>query len=223
MPVRNKLLWVIAGVAAGLTLGQGGAAARCTSTETCLRVIQQAQQDMRTMAAAFVQVKHVSLLDEPLVSSGRFMFKRPDRILLTLQEPQPLTVTIKGRDVHIPNLPERDRQGLGMAPMAAMFTQLSAIFTGAMQALEQGFEVSAAEDGAAIQVNLVPRQESWKRMFHSIQLRFAGPGLLAQKIRLDDALGDSLEITLSDVRRNVDIPDAMFDIGTPRAESSGQK
>ena len=175
------------------------------------------------MTAAFVQVKHVSLLDEPLVSSGRFIFRRPDRILLKIEQPQPLTVTITGRDVHIPNLPERERQALGMAPMAAMFTQLSAIFTGSMQALEQGFEVAAAEDDSAIQVNLVPRQESWKRMFRSIQLRFAGPELFVQKIRLDDALGDSLEITLSDVQQNIDIPDAMFDIATPQAEGSEHK
>jgi outer membrane lipoprotein-sorting protein len=221
--VRSNLLCVIAGLAAGLTFGQARAVRRCTSTEACLLVIQQAQRDMRTMTAAYVQVKHVSLLDEPLVSSGRFIFKRPDRILLKMEQPQPLTVTITGREVHIPNLPARERQALGMAPMAAMFTQLSAVFTGSMRALEQGFEVAAVEDDSAIQVTLVPRQESWKRMFRSIQLRFAGPQLFVQKIRLDDALGDNLEITLSDVRYDIDIPDAAFDVAAPPAEGSEHK
>ncbi|MGD0948105.1 MAG: outer membrane lipoprotein carrier protein LolA [Candidatus Binatia bacterium] len=221
--MRSKLLCVIAGLAAGLTLGQASAVRRCTSTEACLRLIQQAQPDMRTMTAAYIQVKHVSLLDEPLVSSGRFIFKRPDRILLKMEQPQPLTVTITGREVHIPNLPERERQALGMAPIAAMFTQLSAVFTGSMQALEQGFEAAAVEDDSAIYVTLVPRQESWKRMFRSIQLRFAGPQLFVQKIRLDDALGDNLEITLSDVHYNIDIPDATFDVAAPQAERSEHK
>jgi outer membrane lipoprotein-sorting protein len=221
--VRSKLLCVIVGLAAGLTLAQARAARRCTSTEACLRVIQQAQPDMRTMTAAFVQVKHVGLLDEPLVSSGRFVFKRPDNILLKMEQPQLLSVTITGREVHIPNLPERERRGLGMAPMASMFTQLNVVFTGSMQALEQGFEVAAVEDDAAIQVTLVPRQESWKRMFRSIQLRFAGPQLLVHNIRLDDALGDNLEITLSDVHYNVDIPDTTFDAATPRADDSEHK
>jgi outer membrane lipoprotein-sorting protein len=221
--VRSKLLCVVAGLAAGLTLGPARAVGRCASTEACLQVIQQTQPDIRTMTAAFVQVKHVSLLDEPLVSSGRFAFKRPDRILLKMEQPQPLTVTIAGREVHIPNLPKRERQALGMAPMASMFTQLGAVFTGSMQALEQGFEVAAVEEDSAIQVALVPRQERWKRMFRSIQLRFTGPQLLVQKIRLDEALGDNLEITLSDVRYNVDIPDATFAVATPQAEGSGHE
>ena len=221
--MRDKLFCVLASLAVGLFSGQARGVARCASTEACLRLIQQAQQDTRTMAAEFVQVKHVSLLDEPLVSTGRVIFRRPDRMLLKIEQPQPLTVTIQGRDVQIPNLPERERQALGMAPMAAMFTQLNAIFTGSMQALEQEFEVVAAEEDLAIQVDLVPRQAAWKRMFRSIHLRFAGPELAAQKIRLDDALGDSLEITLRDVQRNIDIPDSMFDLATPRADTSGQK
>jgi outer membrane lipoprotein-sorting protein len=221
--MRDKLIGAVVGVAAGLLLGAAPAVTRCTTTKACLQVIQEAQQDVHTLAAEFVQVKHVSLLDEPLVSSGRFIFKMPDRILLRIEQPQPLTVTIQGRDVHIPNLPERERQALGMVPMTAMFTQLSAIFSGSLQAVEQGFEVSAAQEDTAIQVDLVPRQEAWKRVFRAIHLRFAEPGLFAQQIRLDDALGDSLEITLRDVQRNIDIPDSMFDVATPPAEGSDRK
>src|SRR5262245_636016 len=103
---------------------QGVAIAACMSTEDCLRVIEQAQHGTQTVSAEFVQVKHVTLLDEPLVSTGRFVFKRPDRVLLRVETPQAATVAINGRDVRIPNLPERDRQALAMTPVAAMFTQL---------------------------------------------------------------------------------------------------
>jgi len=220
--VKSTLPCLIAALLA-LCVGRAHAIARCASTETCLRLIQQAQQDLRTMAADFVQVKHVSLLDEPLVSSGRFLFRMPDRILLKIEQPQPLTVTIRGHDIQIPNLPERERQALSMAPTAAMFTQLGAIFSGSIQALSQGFEVTAAEDDSAIQVHLVPRQEAWKRMLRSIHLRFAGPELLAEKIRLDDALGDSLEITLRNVQRNIDLSDSLFEIKTPHPDGSDRK
>lgn len=187
--------------------------AGCESTDACLRAIEKAQADTQTISGEFVQVKHLNLLDEPLVSTGRFVFKRPDRMLLSIEQPQRTKLVIKGQDVQIPNLPERERRALGMAQAAAMFTQLGAIFTGSTAVLREGFEVAASEEDATIKVKLVPRQAAWKQMFQSIDIRFGGPDLLAQQIRLEDALGDSLEVTLRNMRRNIDVPESTFDVG----------
>jgi outer membrane lipoprotein-sorting protein len=185
-------------------------APRCASTAACLQALEQAQRHTHSLSARFVQVKHVSLLDEPLVSSGRFFFKSPDRMLLRIEHPQPATVVIRGQDVEIPGLPEEARRALSAAPVAAMFTQLGAAFTGAGHALQSTFAVSAHAEGGEIHLHLQPRTDRWKEVFRSIDVRFAGPELLVQSIRLDDDLGDSLEITLRDVKRNVDVPDALF-------------
>ncbi|HUI25331.1 MAG TPA: outer membrane lipoprotein carrier protein LolA [Candidatus Kryptonia bacterium] len=187
-----------------LSLGRA-AAAPCTSTESCLRAIEAAQRETHGISAEFVQVKHLSLLDEPLTSTGHFTFTRPDHITLHIEQPQPATITINGQDVQIPNLPEHERQAMAMAPLAAMFTQLGAIFSGSTAALRDGFEVTAVpvEPGDdAIDVHLVPRAESWKRLFRTIDIRFAGKELLAHQIRLEDGFGDRLDITLQDVRRD---------------------
>lgn len=190
------------------------AAERCASTDACLRQIEAAQRDTQSIAADFEQVKHVSLLDKPLVSRGRFVFKRPDRMRLQIVEPQPATVIINGREMLIPNLSERERQAMAMAPVAGSFTQLGAIFTGSTRVLQEGFDVNASADGDAIAVKLVPRQERWARLFKTIAIRFGGPHLMAQTIRLDDPLGDYLEITLRNAERNGDVPDALFEKGT---------
>lgn len=219
--MAKRLFTAIAGALAWLALSADCACAHCTSSEACLQAVEHAQRDVRTVAADFTQVKHVTLMDEPLVSSGRVLFKRPDRILLKIEQPEPLTVAITGRSVHIPNVPDHDQQALGMAQLAAMFAPLSAIFTGSEQILKESFDVTAREDDqSAIQVDLLPRDASAKRMFRNIQLRFTGPELVAQTIRLDDGLGDNLEITLRDVQRNVDLPDALFSVSTPAASAT---
>jgi outer membrane lipoprotein-sorting protein len=193
-------------------VARGTAHAGCTSTDSCLHAIETAQRDTRTLAADFVQVKHVSLLNEPLESTGHLVFKRPDRILLRIDTPQAATIVVSGHEVRIPNLPERERQALALAPMVDMFTQLGAIFTGATDTLRQGFVATAREEGDAIRVELVPRQAAWKQRFRSIELRFAGAERVAQVIRLEDGLGDNLEITLHNVQRNGDVPDSTFDL-----------
>lgn len=201
---------LIAGVLVAWTSLAVPAYGACSSTDTCLQAIEAAQRDTRTITAEFTQIKRVSLLDEPLTSSGRMVFKRPDHVLLEIQQPQQTRVVIAGADIHIPNLPESERQGLSMAPMATMFTQLGAIFTGATSELRAGFEVTARAAGDGVDVHLVPRDAAWQRLFRTVDVRFAGPDLLVRSIGLADGLGDSLEITLRNVQRNTEVPDATF-------------
>ena len=194
-----------------LLLAARATPAICTSTEDCLHAIEAAQRDTRTVSAEFAQTKHLTLLDEPLVSTGRLLLKRPDRILLRIETPRPTTVLVRGHEVYIPDVPEHERQALALSPVATMFSELGAIFSGSVTALEKNFEVFATADPTGVRVHLVPRQESWKQMYRSIDIRFGGPQLVIQEIHLDDTLGDSLDITLQHVQRNIDIADAVFD------------
>jgi outer membrane lipoprotein-sorting protein len=187
------------------------AAARCASSDACLREIEAARRATQSISADFEQVKHVSLLDEPLVSRGRLTFKRPNRLRVEIASPQPATVVINDGRVFIPDLPEQQRQALTLAPAGDAFAHLGALFTGSTDVLQEAFETTAVADGDAIAVTLVPRHEPSRRMFKAIAVRFAFPDLMAQTIRLDDPFGDSLEITLRNVQRNDDVPDSLFE------------
>lgn len=197
---------------AAVLLGAAAAgAAVCSTTPSCLTAIEKSQRATTSMTATFVQVKHLELLDEPIESHGRMWFRRPDHMRLDIEQPVHSTILIDGRNVHIPGVSEKDQKAMSMAPVAAMFTQLGSIFTGDTAELNKGFEVTAAPSGDdAVEVTLVPRLSSWREIFRRMEITFGGPELMARKVRLDDALGDRLEVTLGDVQRNVDLPDALF-------------
>ena len=59
-------------------------------------------------------------------------------------------------------------------------------------------------------MTLTPTAADFQRLFRTIALRFAGPDTMVSSMRLDDALGDRLEVELRDVQRNVELPDALF-------------
>jgi outer membrane lipoprotein-sorting protein len=190
---------------------QATCAVRCDSTPSCLKAIEEAQRETRSITADFRQVKHLTLLDEPLVSNGRFLFAKPDRVRLDVVEPEPATIVIRGADIHIPGLPEKDRQALSASPMVAMLAQLGAVFSGSVEKLEESFEVAATAEGDGVRLVLVPRSAEWKKTFQRMQLDFAGADLVVREIRIEDALGDRLEITMDGVRRNVDLADDLFE------------
>jgi outer membrane lipoprotein-sorting protein len=191
-------------------LATAARATPCDSTAACLAVLEAAQASTQTVDARFVQTKHLSLLDEPLVSTGRFRFRRPDHVRLDVETPRPTTILIAGRAVTIPGLPASEQQALADSPMAAMFTELGALFAGNLERAPAHFTVEARSSGAAIDVVLTPTAPDYRRLFRTIALHFAGPETVIQSMRLDDALGDRLEVELRDLRRNVELPDAVF-------------
>lgn len=191
-------------------LSRAAAAAPCDSTAACLTVLAAAQASTRTVDARFVQTKYLSLLDEPLVSTGRFRFRRPDHVRLDVETPRPATILIAGRSLTIPGLTETERQAVAGSPMAAMFTELGALFAGTLDRAPAHFAIEARAVGDAIEVTLTPTAPDYQRLFRAIALRFAGPETTVQSMRLDEALGDRLEVELRDVRRNVELPDALF-------------
>jgi len=192
------------------------ALARCASTADCVSEIQAAYRDVATFRASVTQTKHVSLLDEPLVSTGHLAFKKPDRLLLEMDAPRPLKVIVNGTRIWIPGLDPEAEAALAAAP-TVMLSRLQAIFTGDLAALEQSFDVRAEEDDRGIAVTLQARDA---RMFNTVQtmeLRFARPDLLLHEIRIRNALGDALDIVLRDIQKNPVLSDSMFTIDDSRS------
>ncbi len=185
--------------------------ATCTGTDACLRAIEAAQQATRTLAARFEQTKHLSLMSEPLITRGRFAFKAPDQVLWQIDDPK-VTVRIDQHGVHLPDLPGAAAEAASLAPFAEMMRELSGLFRGSLAAVQKSFDVTATDEAAGVHVHLVPRSAQWQRMFRSIDLTFAAPDLLMHTIRVDESLGDSLEIVFSDVHRNDGIADAAIDV-----------
>lgn len=207
--------WRIGATAA--LLAASAAWAVCDSTDACLRLIENGQRSTRSLAARFEQTKHLSLLAEPLVSRGRFAFKRPDQILWQIDDP-PFTVRIDGQGIHLPDRAGARAEVAQLAPFSAILHELSGVFTGSLTSVRTSFDVQAQGDATAITVRLVPRDAQRQRMFRSVDVSFAPPDMVVKTMRLEEALGDSLEIVFSDVHRNDAVADAACKTDRPGHE-----
>jgi hypothetical protein len=204
--------WLIGLATALLATGAPRAWAACDDTDACLRAVERSQRSTRALSARFRQTKHLSLLAEPLVSTGRFAFRQPDQILWQLDEPR-LTVRIDRQGIHLPDLPDAAAEVAAVTPFSNVLRELSGVFTGSLSAVRTSFEVRAEGDATAIRVHLVPRSAQWQRMVRSIDVSFAQPDLVVQAMRLDESLGDHLEIVFSDIHRNDTVAEAAIGAG----------
>lgn len=179
----------------------------CADTESCLRLVEAQQRSTQVLSARIVQTKHLSLLTEPLVSRGRFAFKQPDLVVWQLDDP-PLTVRIDSSGLHLPGRPQAEKEVAALAPFNRVMGEFAGIFTGNLEKVRGAFAVQARGGDAEVQVEMVPQQETWRRMFQRIELTFVAPGYVIRSIRLQESLGDRLEIEFSDVHRNDAVAEA---------------
>ena len=190
-----------------LAIAWPAAAVVCDSTESCMRLIEAQQRSTRSLSAKIVQTKHLSLLDEPLINRGRFAFRAPDQVLWQLDDPA-LTVRVDSAGIHVPGRPDVEKEVAALGPLSRVMREFSGLFTGDVAAMGKAFGIRAHGTEDTIVIEMVPQEETWRRMFQKIELTFAAPSYTIRSIRLEESLGDRLEIAFSEVHRNDSVADA---------------
>lgn len=202
----------------GLCIARPSHAAPCASTDACLAQIEAAQHGTQSLRARFTQTKHMSLLNQPLVATGRFAYKRPDKVLWEIEQPEKATVIIADGKLHVPGMTDSDREALAAMPVASAMSHIGALFAGDVAALRETFDITAQQGDAGIAVQLAPRAAATQGMFNRIDLTFGGPALALRMIRLENKLGDRVEVDVHEVTVNPSLPDELFAVPTAAVE-----
>ncbi|MCK6553066.1 outer membrane lipoprotein carrier protein LolA [Candidatus Binatia bacterium] len=190
---------------------QSAAAVMCGDTAACLGLIESRQADTHALAARFEQTKYISLMTQPLHTRGQFAFKRPDTVVWQVDEPR-TTVRIDRAGLQVLNAAVSKADVDAIAPVGGLFRGIGGLFSGSLAEVQKDFSVEARADGDLLRVRLVPRRPEWKRVATVIDLAFTPPDYTIGTFRLEDPLGDRLEVRFFDVRRNDAVPAHLFDL-----------
>jgi len=183
-----------------LGLTQARVVSACGDSAECLREVEQAQQQVRSLSAHFVQTKTLTLLEEPIRATGIFAFQRPDRVLWKIDDP-PFELRVDGAQVQ---LPSADRHAMRSMPpgLESLLRGISAMFTGDIEAASRRFDIEASPRDEGIVVGMRPKEKADRQLIQNIRLTFVPPQLELRRIELEEAVGDRLEIVFRDTHRN---------------------
>jgi outer membrane lipoprotein-sorting protein len=173
------------------------AGAGCGSPQQCLSRMADAQRDVSRIRAQFRQTKQVALLAEPLVSTGRFSFERPDRVRWEMLTPEPLVVEIAGGALRAG--PPGAVTDVDAGPAVGLFRDLGGLFSGAADyAGEQRFALSSG--GSSWSFVLTPRDPSVARVIGAIDVTLDPATGGPRRVAISERSGDRTEIELFDVQ-----------------------
>ena len=141
-----------------------GEMATAQNLEEIIRDIDEKQRQIQTFSATFTQKKETSLATEPLLSSGRVHFKRPDRIHWSYLKPERAEVALEDRTfwVYLPDRSQAEKVSLSRkAGGVQTLEALTAIFKKTFNELTEGYTIysEGLEEERLYHFRLQPKEE----------------------------------------------------------------
>ena len=158
--------------------------------------LMQLLSGVQSSRVQFVETRHSAMLKQPLVLSGRLVYRRPDRLEKHVQAPFVETITIEGSRVTVARSGSEGDRVITLpagSTAQALIESLRATLAGDLPALERHFAVSVDGTRSAWSMSLTPRTA-----LPVVRVDFAGRDDRVQRIEVVESGGDRTVTTISD-------------------------
>jgi len=125
----------------------------------------------RSGQASFIERRHVAMLDQPLVSSGKLSFEAPDTFVRETLKPRHERIAVNGNTLTIQQSDRVRTLALDAAPEAGVIVEaIRGTLTGNRQALERRFTPNLSGNAELWLLELVPREASLRAQVLSVRV-----------------------------------------------------
>ncbi len=187
-----------------LTVACGWAFAQTPQEKEAFARIVSSTTGMKTMTADFVETKHLQMLEEDAVQSGRLWYKAPYSMRWEY-----------GKDfygVHSQRGAYMVRGGKRDGALTRGFSQTGKMVTGLISNLSDNlkeYKVTYVKEGKDLKVTAVPTSPRMKGMVDSVVMKFDTATCLIKSFEIRNSAGYTL-ITFSNVKKDVEIDSQLF-------------
>jgi outer membrane lipoprotein carrier protein len=186
--------------------------ARAESVDAFLSRLAAAGKETRTLQAQVVQRKQLALFRTEVVTKGRVLFERPDRLRWETFAPDASLLVLVGQraEFRLPGEPARVIDLKQGGALGALVEQLF-VWLGVRPAKEIGRHYTATlQPGKrATRLSLSPKDAALRSRVKQIVLE-VGADLALQRIVVLQKDGDTTAIEFSAVKRNGKLPSSAF-------------
>ena len=176
-------------------------------------IVDRASAQLKTMQCDFVQTKHLKLLNDRMVSTGKMFYQQHDKLRWEYVSPYKYTFIMNGQQVLLKNSGHRDLIDVNQNKAFKSIAQimLSSV-VGKCLTNTKDFRSSIAIGGSEYVATLQPLKKDLKSMFEKIVLHFDKQRLLVTKVELLEKKGDRTVIELKNIVTNASIPTNTFSV-----------
>ncbi|MDH4284333.1 MAG: outer membrane lipoprotein carrier protein LolA [Gallionellaceae bacterium] len=153
----------------------------------------------KTGKATFIEKKHLKIIDQPVVSTGKLSFVAPGKLEKHTLTPKPESLVLNGSTLII-DRPGKQRMTVGLEEypeVAAFIESIRGTLAGDLATLEKLYQIELTGSASKWQLMLLPKQERMRSIFSSI--RISGVHADLKTIDIEQRDGDRSEMTITPV------------------------
>lgn len=172
----------------------------------------KAAQATQSIQCEFVQDKNLSMMDDKIVSAGKFWFKRENKVRMEYQKPSYYLLVINGNEI---KTKDGQKENKVSAKSNKVFEQVNRMMIDCVQgtALDsKSFTSKLFEGPQSYLVELTPVVRNLQGIFKTINLTVDKKDHSVVKIDMREQSGDNTLISFQHKQVNVNIPDALFSV-----------
>jgi outer membrane lipoprotein-sorting protein len=192
------------------------AAAPPVTLESVVKKIQEQQKKTTTLQATFRQEKELALLSKPEVSTGTFVYSKPNNVLWTYDQPKRVTMLIANGQLttYFPDLARAERIDVKRFE-DRIFKYMGA--TGAIDELAKYFDFTFTDSPKSDRyaLDLTPKNKAVTRRVRRIKIWIDKKTFLTSKIEYVEGDGDITRYEFTNVRVNEPVPQSRFALSLP--------
>lgn len=178
-----------------------------------IRKVEDLSKNTFSITSDFVQRKHLSVFSKDIISKGRFLYKKEDRLRWEYFTPMKYTLLFNKGKITIL---DQGRTSVFDARSNPLFAEFNVIMLsgidGSILSNTKRFAATYYETPAMYVVWLKPLTEHVKGNIQRIELSFRKKDLLLMQLRIVEPSGDYSTIVFQDAMLNEPIPDATFTV-----------
>ena len=202
--VLKKILFLAAMMIAGLGAVERGHAQDWAS-------VKEAFRDIQSVKAEFLQERHLQILENPLVSEGRFFYLAPDSLRWEYLSPVRSVMLQKGDSVRLYHFSEgawKQDMAQGVEARRMVGSEMSQWFQGRFEDSKVFSHSYAA--GPPGRILLIPK-EGVDRFILGIEIVLSDrPGVI-ERVEIREPGGSAIRITFRNVEINANLPPELFE------------
>jgi outer membrane lipoprotein carrier protein len=181
--------------------------------QAAIAKINKAASSLKTMTCTFVQTKHLSMLNDKMVSKGSMRYKQSDKLRWEYTSPYQYLFIFNGTKVYVGNKSRKDVIDTGTNKV---FKEVARIMmntvTGKALSNSSDFTVDITSTATTYDVTLVPKKKDLKQLFTKIQLIFTKTNIMISEVNIFEKNGDSTNIELKNITPNSEVNESYFTI-----------
>lgn len=167
---------------------------------------------LKSLKADFTQVKHLSFMEQDVLSKGNFAYQVSDKLLWEYKTPVKYKIVMNGENVLIKDETGTKQYNTKENPAFAEISKMmSSGLSGGMLS-DVNFKHEIFYNGSKYKIKLLPLNEELKKYLTGIELLIDGETYVVSKIKMLELGGDYTEISLFNLTQNSQLGEEVFSL-----------